>query len=105
LKFQPHEYYNCEVILDNSRHYRIEGNWLHNQGLDHWCGWSCEAGYSRLYINTDNEVYSGQCLNDYLGNLNTEWKLLLKPTTCFQQHCTGCTDDLIVAKKEGNNER
>ena len=93
------------MVLDNSRHYRIDGNWLHNQGLDTWRGWDCDAGRTRLYIDTDNNVYGGQCLNDQLGNLNTGWQLLSKPTTCQRDRCTGCTDDLIVAKREVSNER
>jgi hypothetical protein len=105
LQIQPHEYYNCEVVLDNTRHYRIDGNWIHNNQLDHWHGWECNAGLTRLYINADNNVFGGQCLNDKLGNLNSEWMLLEGPTTCKQQRCTGCTDDLIVAKREGKNER
>ena len=105
MQFKPHEYYNCEVILDNSRHYRIEGNWLHNNQLDQWYGWECEAGYTRLYIDTDDQVYGGQCLNDHLGNLNEQWSLLPKATVCKQQRCTGCTDDLIVSKRKVNDER
>ena len=105
MKIQPHEYHNCIVVLDNSRQYRIEGNWIHNQGLDTWRGWACDAGHTRLYIDTDNNVYGGQCLNDHLGNLNTDWQLLSEPTMCQQDRCTGCTDDLIVAKREVNNER
>lgn len=100
MHFQTHEYYNCEIVLTNSRHYRVEGNWLHNQNLDHWQGWNCGAGHTRLYIDSNNNVYSGQCLNDSLGNLDQDWKLLTKPTICKQIRCTGCTDDLIVSKSE-----
>lgn len=104
MQFKTHEYYNCEIVLSNSKHFRVDGNWLHNEKLDNWSGWECEAGYSRLYINSDNEVYGGQCLNDKLGNLSTKWDLLKVPTECKKQRCTGCTDDLIVAKREVNNE-
>lgn len=87
-------------MLSNTRHYRVDGNWLHNQGLDTWQGWQCDAGHTRLYIDADNNVYGGQCLNDNLGNINQKWQLLDSPTTCKQHRCTGCTDDLIVAKRE-----
>lgn len=93
------------MILSNSRHYRLEGNWIHNENLDHWQGWECDAGRTRLYIDSDNNVFGGQCLNDKLGNLNSGWNILNNPTICKQQRCTGCTDDLIVAKREVKDER
>lgn len=98
MQYPTHEFYNCELVLSDDQTYRIDANWLHNQDLDHWQGWACEAGHSRLYIDTDNNVYGGQCLNDHLGNLDLEWKLLDRPTVCGRSRCTGCTDDLMVTK-------
>ncbi len=95
-----HEYYNCEVITSDSTKYRISANWLHSHELDNWKDWQCEAGYNRVYIDSDNNVFSGQCFNDNLGNLDTQWTLLNTPTVCKRDRCTGCTDDLIVYKKE-----
>ena len=104
MKFENHKYYNCEITLKDNTKYRVEANWLHNEQLDVWQGWACGAGQYRLMIDEQFNVYSGECLNDNLGNLLTEWKLLDKPTICQQTRCTGCTDDLIQYKKEIKNE-
>jgi hypothetical protein len=100
LKFENHTYYNCEITLQDNTKYRVKANWLHNEGLDSWLGWTCDAGHRRLMIDENFNVSGGECLNDDLGNLFTEWRLLDKPTTCRQVRCTGCTDDLLQSKKE-----
>jgi len=43
-------------------------------------------------------VYSGECKNDYLGHIDRDWNLQ-QPAPCRRQTCTGCTDDLLVAKQ------
>lgn len=100
MKFKNHEYYNCEITLLDNTKYRVDANWLHNEQLDSWQGWACSAGQHRLMIDENFNVYSGECLNDNLGNLFAEWQLLDKPTTCQQLRCTGCTDDLLQSKRE-----
>ena len=98
MKFENHQYHNCEITLSNGEKYFIAANWMHNNHLDHWQGWNCDAGFRRLYVDKDFDVYSGECHNDYLGNLKTQWAPLDQPTTCKQQRCTGCTDDLLISK-------
>lgn len=100
MKFENHQYYNCEIELDNGDKYRVSANWIHNEGLDNWQGWSCNAGYKRIDIAQDFSVYSAQCENDYLGNIFTEWDIFTQPTLCRRARCTGCTDDLLQHKKE-----
>jgi hypothetical protein len=100
LQFLDHEFYNCKIELDNGDSHLIEGNWLHNQDLDHWKGWQCNAGYSRISIDSDNNVYGGQCANDHLGKLDSNWQLLPGPTVCKKDRCNGCTDDLIAKKQK-----
>jgi hypothetical protein len=100
LKIKNHEHYNCEITLTDNTKYRVEANWLHNEQLDNWQGWSCNAGFDRLMIDADLTVYSGECLNDNLGNILTSWSVLSMPTTCRRSRCTGCTDDLLQHKKE-----
>jgi len=100
LKFENHPYCNCKITLDNNETYRINANWMHNENIDNWKDWECSAGQQRILIEADLTVYSGECLNDLLGNLATGWALFDNPTTCQQPRCTGCTDDLIVFKKE-----
>lgn len=94
-----HENYNCRVIYEDGQQQLIYANWLHNQGLDHWTGWQCQAGSRRLHIDKDFQVYSGECRNDYLGSALTGI-VLLEKTVCKQTTCTGCTDDLLVTKHE-----
>jgi len=98
LKFENHQYYNCKITLDTDESFLISANWLHNNQLDCWNNWSCNAGFLRLSIDENFDVYSGECQNDYLGNLLTEWDLLDSPTTCVKNRCTGCTDDLLIGK-------
>lgn len=100
MKFENQPYYNCEVLLDNGDKYRVGANWIHNEGLDHWQGWLCDAGNRRLDIDHTFDVYSSQCKNDYLGNIFTDWALLTEPAVCKHTRCTGCTDDLLQRKKE-----
>ena len=92
-----HENYNAIVETDNGQIARVYANWLHNQGLDKWQGWHCQAGSTRLLIDKDLMIYSGECRNDILGHALQEYKLL-NGTLCRRQTCTGCTDDLIVSK-------
>jgi hypothetical protein len=100
LKFENHQFYNCEITLDNGEQYKISANWLHNNQLDNWKGWQCNAGFHRIDVDKNFDVYSAQCQNDYLGNLFTEWQPLDAPTICKKSRCTGCTDDLLITKAE-----
>jgi hypothetical protein len=96
-EFTNHENYNCKIITDSGEEYLIYANWLHNEHMDSWKNWHCEAGATRLLIDKDFGIYSGECKNDYLGNALTDFTVL-EHTICKQDWCTGCTDDLIVAK-------
>ena len=96
-KFENHENYNCRITTDTGEEYLVYANWLHNERLDNWQGWSCEAGATRISIDKDLKVYSGECKNDYLGSASDEFTVL-EHTICKKERCTGCTDDLIVAK-------
>ena len=89
---------NCTLLLEDGKVCQFDANTLHNENVDYWQGWECEAGYSRLFIEDDLTVYSGECKNDMLGNLETGWAELTQPTICKKERCTGCTDDLIVKK-------
>lgn len=98
MKFSDHKYYNCRIYLDDQTEFLVEANWLHNNNLDHWQGWQCNAGTDRIYIDPLGDVYSAECKNDYLGHIDQDWDLQ-QPTQCKQTTCTGCTDDLLVAKQ------
>lgn len=94
---QNHNNYNCKVTLEDGNEHLVYANWIHNNSLDHWKGWHCEAGITRLHINKDLEVYSGECLNEHLGSALDNFKLL-NTSICHQARCTGCSDDLMAAK-------
>lgn len=100
-KFENHDNYNCVISTDDGKEYRVYANWMHNNQLDSWRGWTCDAGNTRFHIDKDFGVWSGECQNDYLGNALTEWS----PTTgtvCRRTTCTGCTDDLLTKKHAGS---
>jgi hypothetical protein len=101
MKIEDQKFYNCEVTLRNGKTYRIAANWMHNEKLDNWKGWLCDAGRTRVFLDKDLNVFCGECRNDMLGNLLGEWKLLQEPTTCKKERCSGCTDDLIINKRPG----
>ena len=101
-KFENHPDYNCEITLDSGEQFKIYANWMHNQKQDNFEGWSCAAGHTRFYIDKDFNIWDGECKNSLLGNALTEWNPILD-NTCKRPTCTGCTDDLIVAKYK--NER
>ena len=100
MEFSDQLYYNCSIKLSNGETYNVSANWIHNQQLDFWEGWECAAGHDRLHIDSDFTVLSGECFNDNLGNLLTGWKLFDRSTICKKKRCTGCTDDLLIFKKE-----
>jgi hypothetical protein len=96
-EFHNQENYNCRITTDSGQEYLIYANWLHNEQLDHWTGWNCDAGVTRLLIDKDFEIYSGECKNDHLGSALKDFNIL-DQAVCKQERCTGCTDDLIVTK-------
>lgn len=94
-----HTNYNCRVTDEQGQEHLVYANWLHNQGLDTWQGWRCDAGHTRFYIDKNFDIWSGECKNNHLGNVLTEW-CPQQGTVCKQATCTGCTDDLITKKSQ-----
>ena len=89
--------HNCRVTTDTGNEYLVYSSWLHNEQLDLWNGWHCDAGNTRLFIDKNFNVYGGECRNDHLGNA-LDGFTLLEHAVCQQERCSGCTDDLAVAK-------
>lgn len=104
-RLKPDKNFNAIAYYDNGQQVRVYGQQLHNQGMDHWRGWQCDAGYNRIFVFPNGDIYGGECRNDYLGNINNEFKLLDQPTTCGLDRCSSCTSDLIVAKKLDSNQK
>jgi hypothetical protein len=100
LIYNNHTYYNCEITLDTGDKYQVDANWIHNQQLDNWQGWECNAGVDRIYIDSNLEIFVGECMNARLGGMSTGWATLSAPGICQKTRCTGCTDDLLITKKE-----
>ena len=98
--FSNHTYYNCKVTTNTGQEFLVDANWIHNNGLDNWQNWTCNAGKDRIYIDSKVDVFNGECINDQLGNILTGWDIMTTATTCKKIRCTGCTDDLIQHKKE-----
>ena len=98
-QFKHQENYNVKITTETGEEFLVYANWLHNNHLDEWQGWRCEAGATRLLIDKDLKVYSGECKNDYLGSAIDGFELL-DHTICKQSRCTGCTDDLTIEKSK-----
>lgn len=95
--FENHENYNCVIELDTGEKYYVYSNWIHNQGLDHWKDWKCNAGLTRFYIDKNFNIWDGECKNTLLGNISDEWQMN-NNTICHRDICNGCTDDLLTKK-------
>jgi hypothetical protein len=98
-KFEDHNNYNCRITLDNGEDFVVFANWIHNNNLDQWHGWTCDAGHTRLMIDKNLNVWSGECKNDFFGSALDEF-YVNAPTTCKRNTCTGCTDDLLTKKSQ-----
>lgn len=98
MKLNETKYPNCIVEFSDGTSQLVDARELLINGLAKWEGWHCKAGSSRIMIEADLSVYSGECLNDKLGNLKTGWELLPAHTICKRAQCTGDVSDLIIDK-------
>lgn len=92
-----HDNHNCRATDQSGSGRLVYANWLHNQGLDQWKGWTCMSGARRVYIDKHLEVWNGECMTNHLGSVRNGFELV-SSTLCPRDTCTGCTDDLMVAK-------
>jgi hypothetical protein len=86
-----------QVTFEDNSTTLIYANRLNNENLNKWQGWQCSVGVTGINIYKD-EIYSGECRNDWLGSFSTGWNLLENPTICKLERCTGCTTDLMQHK-------
>ena len=94
---KDHENYNCTITLDTGEQRRVFASWIHNNNLDQWKGWHCSAGSQNFYIDKNFDVYSGECKNDYLGNMFTDWQVK-NDTICHRETCSPNVDGLLATK-------
>lgn len=97
--YENHKNYNSKITLDSGEEYFVYVNWLHNNDLDHWKGWSCDAGVTHFFVNKNYDIWDGMCKNAYLGNILKEWSPLTH-NVCMLETCTGCTADLSSRKSK-----
>jgi hypothetical protein len=98
-KLEPDRDYTCSAYFNDGEVVKIFAPKLVNSQLHKFEGWSCEAGYSTLYVHADGNVFGGECENDFLGNLNDKtFNLLDQPTTCKQNFCTNNNYELSTTK-------
>jgi hypothetical protein len=102
LNFENHHNYNCEITTESGKTFKLYSNWLHNQDLDYWQGWQCDAGSTRLYVDKNLNVWSGECKNNFVGHAIDGFEVLSN-NICQRPRCTGCTDDLAVKKHKVDN--
>ena len=92
-----HENYNCRATDEHGQEHLVYANWIHNERLDNWQGYHCDAGHTRFAIDKNYDIWSAECKNDLLGNVLGEWSLKTN-SICKRNTCTGCTDDLLTKK-------
>ena len=84
--------------MDDGQQFYLYANWLHNNDMANWKDWHCEAGVTRLMIDKNLQIWSGDCRNDFLGHVDQEWELFQHHTICQRSTCSACTDDLLTKK-------
>ena len=92
-----HKNYNCQITTEKGQQYLVFASWIRNEGLDNWKGYRCDAGHTRFSIDKNFGIWSGECKNNYLGNVLNDWALKTD-TVCLRERCGGCTNDLMTKK-------
>lgn len=99
-KFSNQKNYNCRVTLDNNEEYLVYSNWLASEDNHHFKDWSCDAGRTRFFIDSEFNVYSCESgRNDHLGHIDN-FEVLSNGTKCKLDICPYCTDDLATYKSK-----
>ena len=96
--FQNDPNYNCRITRDDGSDYYVFADWLWNNDATYYKGWSCEAGYTRFYIDKNFDVWSCMAQNTYLGPALADWSTE-NTTICQKDNCSHCTDDLLTVKQ------
>jgi hypothetical protein len=65
--------------------------------LNHWKGWSCNAGVQSFHITPTGVVWAGVCLMKKIGHI-ADFKPSVSPLICGKTTCP-CPADITVSKK------
>ena len=71
------------------------------EGMNKFCGWTCDIGLDTLNVDMWGEIYGGLCrVGGSYGNIYTgEYTLPADPTVCNKEWCT-CHLDIMVTKQK-----
>jgi hypothetical protein len=83
----------------NGKNSKITSSDLINRDLNHFKGWTCQAGVENLVIDRFGKIYRGWCLEGgLLGDINDpDFNFGLSPITCQKDSCC-CGFDLLSKK-------
>ena len=100
-KFKADINYNCRVYYKDGDVVNIFADKLPNTNTHQFKDWACDAGYSGIYVHSNGDVWSGECENDFLGNLNdNSFELLDSPGRCKRKFCTTNIGELSITKSK-----
>lgn len=102
----PVEHYNNIIVhYEDGTNIRTYATRLKFLGLDKFHNWNCNAGIARISINPNGDVYSAECNNDFIGNLdNNTFELYTQARPCKFATCTNNPDNLMVDKRSPDYE-
>lgn len=82
----------------------MHANDIIKKHLNHFKGWTCNAGIESLMINWDGDVHRATCrVGGSLGNIYTgTFSIPTEPVTCTRNFCT-CAADIPLTKYDSNH--
>ncbi len=99
LRLQHNKGDNCKIQLEDGSESAISSKELFQNYLHRWPGWSCEAGFTSIYVHADSNVYSCERENNFLGSLeDNTFSLLSEPTVCKMPQCSNNSNELMIKK-------
>ena len=106
LPLQHRNGHNCKVQFVDGTESAISSKELFQKQLHRWKDWSCEAGFSNIYVYTNGDVYTCESRNNYLGSIDDgSFSLLSAPTVCKMSQCSNNPKELQTKKFKINTQR
>ena len=91
---------NVGVWTKTSEYHEINTDLLVSTDQNSFTGWQCWAGVDSLYIDYDQKIYRGTCLEG--GAIETN-NFVDQPTTCSLRWCV-CNTDIAVRKCQNSDQ-